>query len=247
MTLRPSPLSEHLLETETGDAVKPVISGDLSNLQSVGSHRTFSAFIGDVVSPRKRPGTMQSNVPHGVFPPECHTDFVSLPNPEVTAVVPDAKVGPWKIPALVTVAGPGLIVCLADTDGPCLITAGTSGARYGYSLLLSQIVLIPILYAAQELTVRLALHTGRGLTDLIKREFGFFMGFIACVLLVITCVAAIISEVSCLAQVGLLWGIQPAVSAWTTFVFLLAVVLTGTYRQVELIGLGLGCCQMVTF
>jgi hypothetical protein len=69
---------------------------------------------------------------------------------------------------LLKVMGPGLMVCLADTDGPCLITAAQSGAEFGYSLVACQLVLIPILYMAQELTVRLGVITGKGLTELIR-------------------------------------------------------------------------------
>ena len=58
--------------------------------------------------------------------------------------------------------GPGLVVMLADTDVGSVITAGQSGVQWGYRLLLLQLVLIPILYMVQELTVRLGdLHRPR--------------------------------------------------------------------------------------
>ena len=41
--------------------------------------------------------------------------------------------------------GPGLMVMLADTDAGSVITAAQSGARYGYQLILTQVVLIPVL------------------------------------------------------------------------------------------------------
>src|SRR5579875_2692661 len=63
--------------------------------------------------------------------------------------------------ALLAVWGPGLIVMLADTDAGCLITAAQSGAQFGYSLILAQLALIPILYAAQEITIRLGVVTGK--------------------------------------------------------------------------------------
>ena len=61
-----------------------------------------------------------------------------------------------------SVLGPGLVVMLADTDAGSLITAAQSGAVWGYSLLLLQLILVPILYIAQELTVRLGIVTGMG-------------------------------------------------------------------------------------
>jgi len=58
------------------------------------------------------------------------------------------------------VAGPGIVVMLADTDAGSVITAAQSGAQWGYRLLLLQFILIPILYIVQELTVRLGAVTG---------------------------------------------------------------------------------------
>lgn len=61
----------------------------------------------------------------------------------------------WR--RLLSTIGPGLMTCMADTDGPCLITAALSGAQWRYSLLLLQIGLVPILFIAQELAVRLGI------------------------------------------------------------------------------------------
>ena len=64
------------------------------------------------------------------------------------------------------VAGPGIVVMLADTDAGSIITAAQSGAQWGYQLLLLQLVLVPILYIVQELTVRLGLVTRKGRAEL---------------------------------------------------------------------------------
>src|SRR5580704_19647814 len=56
----------------------------------------------------------------------------------------------WRWLAIV---GPGLLVMLADTDAGSIITAAQSGAQWGYRLLALQILLIPILYMVQELTL----------------------------------------------------------------------------------------------
>src|SRR6202011_2794258 len=62
----------------------------------------------------------------------------------------------------IAVWGPGLLVMLADTDAGNVVTAAQAGARWGYRLLPLLLALTPLLYVVQELTVRLALHTGRG-------------------------------------------------------------------------------------
>ena len=61
---------------------------------------------------------------------------------------------------------------LADGDAGCLITAAQSGAQWGYRLILPQLLLIPVLYLVQEMTVRLGIGTGLGHGALIRREFG---------------------------------------------------------------------------
>jgi Mn2+/Fe2+ NRAMP family transporter len=65
----------------------------------------------------------------------------------------------WK--TFFAVLGPGLVVMLADTDVGSIITAAQSGVQWGYSLLLLQAILMPILYVVQELTVRLGIFTGK--------------------------------------------------------------------------------------
>ena len=53
---------------------------------------------------------------------------------------------------MMAVAGPGIVVMLADTDAGSVITAAQSGAQWGYKLLMMQLLLVPILYIVQELT-----------------------------------------------------------------------------------------------
>src|SRR5579864_6438033 len=113
---------------------------------------------------------------------------------------------------LLAVAGPGLVVMLADTDVGSIITAGQSGVQWGYRLLLVQLVLVPILYMVQELTVRLGIFTGRGHGELIKETFGRFWAWVSVGGLAIATVGALLTELSGVAGVGELYG----VSRWIT-------------------------------
>ncbi|WP_246098071.1 NRAMP family divalent metal transporter [Rhodococcus spelaei] len=143
------------------------------------------------------------------------------------------------------VAGPGLTVMLADTDAGSLITAAQSGATWGYSLLLVQIVLIPIVYVVQELTVRLGLVTGRGHGELIRERFGVGWAWLSVSTLVIACAGAIVTEMSGIAGVGLMWGVPKWVSTSAVVVFLVTMVSTGSYRRVERIAIGVGLFEAV--
>src|SRR5208337_334248 len=106
----------------------------------------------------------------------------------------------WK--RFLAVAGPGIVVMLADTDAGSVITAAQSGAQWGYSLLLLQIVLIPILYIVQELTVRLGAVTGKGHAALIKQHFGLGWAWLSVATLIVTCLGALLTEFAGLAGAG---------------------------------------------
>src|SRR5215469_11710393 len=101
---------------------------------------------------------------------------------------------------------------LADTDAGSIITAAQSGAQWGYRLLLLQVVLIPILFIVQELTVRLGIVSGKGHAELIRDQFGRGWAWVSVATLVIACIGALLSELSGLAGVGLLMGVPPAVT-----------------------------------
>lgn len=90
--------------------------------------------------------------------------------------------------------GPGLIVMLADTDAGCLITAAQSGAQWGYSMLLPQLILIPILYMVQEITVRLGIITGKGHGELIRQYFGRGWAWLAAITLAISSIGTLLTE-----------------------------------------------------
>lgn len=140
--------------------------------------------------------------------------------------------------------GPGLLVCLADTDAGCLIVAAQSGARWGYSLLLLQVVLIPILFLAQELTIRLGVYTKQGHTACIRQHFGAFWAWFACIFLVLECVGAMVSEMSGVAAVGELWGMNRVAATLVAAAVVVAVVLLCSYKQIEAIGVTLGLFEL---
>lgn len=143
--------------------------------------------------------------------------------------------------------GPGLVVMFADTDAGSIIVAAQSGAQWGYRLLLLQFVLMPILFIAQELAVRLGVVTGRGHGELIKAQFGKWWAWLSVGTLIISCVGAMLSEFSGLAGVGNLYGIPTYAVMTITVVFLSTVALTGSYRSVERIALLFGLFEFVFF
>ncbi len=133
---------------------------------------------------------------------------------------------------------------LADTDAGSVITAAQSGAQWGYRLLLLQFILMPILYLVQELTVRLGLVTGCGHGELILRRFGRFWAWLSVATLALACVGALVSELSGLAGVSLLFGVP----AWASMVAvvggLVTIVWTASYRSVEWTAIAFGAFEL---
>ena len=143
------------------------------------------------------------------------------------------------------VAGPGLVVMLADTDAGSIITAAQSGAEWGYRLLLLQLILVPILFVVQELTVRLGIVTGKGHGELIRDHFGNGWAWLSVATLAVACIGALLSELSGLAAAGLLFGVP----AWITMTLvvggLTAMAYTGSYLSVERIAMAFGAFELV--
>jgi len=145
------------------------------------------------------------------------------------------------------VFGPGLVVMLADTDVGSVVTAAQSGVQWGYRLLLLQVVLIPILYMVQELTVRLGIFTGRGHGELISETFGRFWAWVSVGGLMVASTGAMLSELSGVAGVGDLYGVPRAISLPLATVTLIAIVLTGSYRRVERAAIAVGLFELAFF
>jgi Mn2+/Fe2+ NRAMP family transporter len=151
----------------------------------------------------------------------------------------------WK--TFFLVMGPGLVVMLADTDVGSIITAAQSGVQWGYRLLLLQLLLVPVLYIVQELTVRLGIFTGKGHGELIRETFGPAWAWVSVSGLGIATVGALLTEFSGIAGVGELYGVPRTLSLSLSAGALLFVVLTGTYRRVERVAIVLGLFELAFF
>src|SRR5580693_5329818 len=152
-----------------------------------------------------------------------------------------------RLRRFLAVFGPGLVVMLADTDVGSVITAGQSGVQWGYRLLLLQLILVPILYMVQELTVRLAIFTGRGHGELIRDTFGPVWAWVSAAGLGVATVGALLTEFSGVAGVGELYGMPRFVSLPIAAIALLLVVLTGSYRRVERFAIAVGLFELAFF
>jgi Mn2+/Fe2+ NRAMP family transporter len=162
-------------------------------------------------------------------------------------MTPPRRKLPVALTSFIAVLGPGLVVMLADTDVGSIITAGQSGVQWGYRLLLLQLVLVPILFMVQELTVRLGIFTGRGHGELIKETFGGFWAWVSVAGLAVATSGALLTELSGVAGVGELYGVPRPVSLAIAGGALVLVVLTGSYRRVERAAIAVGLFEFAFF
>ena len=152
--------------------------------------------------------------------------------------------GRWLRWGFLAVWGPGLVVMLADTDAGSLITASQSGAQWGYRMVLPQLILMPVLYVVQEMTVRLGIVTKKGHGALIRERFGRFWAWVSAFTLFASAIGALLTEFAGVAGVGELFGVSRWVSIPVATAALLALALTGSYRRVERIGLAIGAAEL---
>ena len=156
-----------------------------------------------------------------------------------------ATVEPFNWRRFLLVVGPGLVVMLADTDAGSLITAAQSGAQWGYKLLTLQVVLIPILYIVQELTVRLGMVTGKGHAQLIKEQYGAIWAWVSTTTLIVSCIGALLTELSGLTGVGALIGVPQTATLALVVTALLIMAVTRSYLSVERIAIFVGAFELV--
>jgi Mn2+/Fe2+ NRAMP family transporter len=133
---------------------------------------------------------------------------------------------------------------LADTDAGNVVTAAQAGARWGYRLLPLVLVLIPMLYMVQELTVRLGIATGCGYGELIRERFGLGWAWLATAGLAVAAIGSLVTEFTGVAGIGELYGLSRNLSLPLAAAALLAIVATGSYRRVERTALVIGLCEL---
>ncbi len=143
------------------------------------------------------------------------------------------------------VAGPGLIVMVADNDAGAISTYTESGARFGTSLLWVLILLLPVTYFVQEMVARLGIATGEGLISIIYQRFGIWWGRFCLADLLVLNFLTLITEFAAVVLVARQFGFSPALVVLGSAIGLIVLVGTGSYRRWErmtlaLCGLNLG-------
>ena len=134
---------------------------------------------------------------------------------------------------LLSVLGPAWIVMMADVDAPSIITAGESGAIYGYHLVFILLILIVPLFFIQEAAGRIAVNTGKGLAEIIREQYSRKIAIVASLPMFITDFLSYTAEYAGVAVAMQMFGIPPFISLPMVFVFHALLVFTGSYSRTE--------------
>src|SRR6516165_3000870 len=151
-----------------------------------------------------------------------------------------------RIALFLAVIGPGIITSNVDNDAGGISVYTQAGAQYGYALLWSLIPMTIALYVTEEMCARMGVVTGKGLSDLIREEFGFRPTFFVMITGFFVDLGNVVAEFAGVAAAAQIFGISKYIAVPLAAIVVWTLVLKGTYRQVEVIFLIL-CVFYLTY
>ena len=139
----------------------------------------------------------------------------------------------YQIILFLGVLGPGFITAMVDNDAGGILTYSAAGARYGYLPLWTLIPITLVLIVTQEMCSRMGAVTGKGLSDLIREEFGLRITFLTMALLVLVNLTNVMSEFAGVASSLEVFRISKYITVPLSAIAVWVMVVKGTYRSVE--------------
>jgi len=152
----------------------------------------------------------------------------------------------YHIVVFLAVLGPGFITANVDNDSGGIFTYSAAGARFGYLPLWTLLPITLALIVTQEMCSRMGAVTGKGLSDLIREEFGLRITFVVMTLLVLANMTNVMAEFAGVASSLELFHISRYISVPLSAVAVWFLVVKGNYKSVEKIFL-FGCLLYVTY
>jgi Mn2+/Fe2+ NRAMP family transporter len=136
---------------------------------------------------------------------------------------------------------------IADVDAPSIVTAGESGAQFGYQIIPILLLLIVPLFFIQEASGRVGLATGKGLAAVIRDNYSKNMALLASLPMFVTDFLAYVAEYAGIAVGMEVLGISPFIALPIAFLLHATLVFTGSYRKTERILLGISCVLLFSY
>ena len=135
-----------------------------------------------------------------------------------------------RLITFLAIIGPGIIVMVGDNDAGGVSTYAQAGQDYGYTLLWTLLLLIPVLIINQEMVVRLGAVTGVGHARLINERFGRFWGWFSVGDLFLLNFLTIVTEFIGISLALRYFGVTPYISVPVTAVVLVGITASGSFR-----------------
>ena len=143
------------------------------------------------------------------------------------------KILRYRMLAFLAVLGPGFITANVDNDPGGILTYSQAGAHFGYTLLWTLIPTTIALVVVQEMAARMGAVTGKGLSDLIREEFGLRATFFTMTVLGLADLGNIAAEFAGIASGLGIFGISKYICVPLGAVLVWTVVVYGSYHHVE--------------
>jgi Mn2+/Fe2+ NRAMP family transporter len=156
----------------------------------------------------------------------------------------------WRIrlALFLAVVGPGFITANVDNDAGGIAIYSLAGAQFGYSLLWTMIPITVALVVVQEMAARMGAATGKGLSDLIREQFGFRLTFLLMIALIVTNFGNVVAEFAGVASSLELFHLSRYIVVPLAAALVWLLVVKGTYRSVEkifLLASGFYVCYII--
>ncbi|HEY1575981.1 MAG TPA: Nramp family divalent metal transporter [Terracidiphilus sp.] len=141
----------------------------------------------------------------------------------------------WRIRILLFLAvlGPGFITANVDNDSGGILTYSQAGAQYGYALLWTMLPITLALIVVQEMCARMGVVTGKGLSDLIREEFGLRLTFVLMILLVVVNYTNVVTEFIGIAGSLHLFHVTKFISVPICALLVWLLIVKGNYKSTE--------------
>src|SRR5207248_2621355 len=138
-----------------------------------------------------------------------------------------------RLLTLAAIIGPGIIVLVGDNDAGGVATYAQAGQDFGYSLLWTLLLLVPVLIVNQEMVVRLGAVTGVGLAKLITERFGRFWGWYSVAGLFLLNFLTISTEFMGISLAGEYFRLSPVLVVPIAAALLIGITVSGNFRRWE--------------
>src|SRR6266481_6047183 len=139
----------------------------------------------------------------------------------------------YHIAVFLAVLGPGFITAVVDNDSGGIFTYSAAGAQFGYLPLWTLLPITVLLVITQEMCSRMGAVTGKGLSDLIREEFGLRATFLMMALLVLANLTNVMANFAGVASSLELFNISRYISVPICALAVWLLVVRGNYRSVE--------------